>query len=428
MLIEFSVGNYRSFKEQVTFSMVAANLVSKDKSLDVNNVFAIDQELKLLKSAAIYGANASGKSNLAKALSFMKRFMVNSSKETQSTDEISVEPFRLSTETEGKPSYFELVFLMGGRKYRYGFEVTQTRVISEWLFYVPNVRETKLFERKLDNIKLSKNYDADGIQQRTRSNALFLSVSAQFNVDLAEKILEWITDKLNIISGLHDEDYLNYTVRCFINNKNRADIIQLIKKLDLGISEVQVEQEDFTIDSLPDEMPDELKKFIAKVGGGKATSIGISHRKFDTDGNYKSIEEFDLESHESEGTKKVFALAGPLITALKEGEILIIDEFDARLHPLISLAIVKLFNSEEANPNNAQLIFMTHDTNLLNNKVFRRDQVWFTEKNRYGATDLYSLAEYKIRNDASFESDYIKGRYGAIPYIGNLNHLIESNV
>ncbi|MGB3206483.1 MAG: ATP-binding protein [Crinalium sp.] len=430
MLIEFSVGNYRSFKEQVTFSMVAANLVSKDKSLDTTNVFAIDQKLNLLKSAAIYGANASGKSNLAKALSFMKWFMVNSSKETQSTDEIGVEPFRLSTETEGKPSYFELVFLMDGRKYRYGFEVTQERVISEWLFYVPNLRENKLFERQLDEIKSSKKYNADGIQQRTRSNALFLSVSAQFNVDLAENILEWITDKLNIISGLHDEDYLNYTVRCFINNKNRADIIQLIKKLDLGISEVQVEQEDFTIDSLPDEMPDDLKKFIAKVGGGKATatSIGISHRKFDIDGNYKSIEEFDLESHESEGTKKVFALAGPLITALKEGEILIIDEFDARLHPLISLAIVKLFNSEEANPNNAQLIFMTHDTNLLNNKIFRRDQVWFTEKNRYGATDLYSLAEYKIRNDASFESDYIKGRYGAIPYIGNLNHLIESNV
>lgn len=428
MLIEFSVSNYRSFKERVTFSMVAANLVSKDKSVDVNNTFEIDKELKLLKAAAIYGANASGKSNLAKALSFMKWFMVNSSKDTQSTDKISVEPFRLSTATEGKPSYFELAFLMDGRKYRYGFEVTQERVISEWLFYVPSVRETNLFERQLDSIKPSKVYNADGVQQRTRSNALFLSVSAQFNVDLAERILGWITDKLNIISGLHDQAYLSYTVECLANNKNKADIVQLIKKLDLGISEIQVEQEDFTIDSLPDEIPDELKKLIVKAGGGKATSIGTSHRKFDADGNHKSIEEFDLQSHESEGTKKVFALAGPIITALKDGEILIIDEFDARLHPLISLAIVKLFSSKETNPNNAQLIFMTHDTNLLNNKIFRRDQIWFTEKNRYSATDLYSLAEYKIRNDASFESDYINGRYGAIPYIGNLNHLIESNV
>lgn len=425
MLIEFSVGNYRSFQDRVTFSMVAANLVSREKSIDINNTFEIDEELKLLKTAAIYGANASGKSNLARALSFMKWFMVNSSKETQSTDEINVEPFRLSTETERKPSYFELAFLMDGRKYRYGFEVTQERVISEWLFYVPSIRETSLFDRQLDSIKSSKVYNADGVQKRTRSNALFLSVSAQFNVEIAERILGWLTDKLNIISGLHDGVYLNYTVKCFMDDK--ADIVQLIKNLDLGISDIQVEQEDFTTDLLPDEMPDELKKLIVTAGGGKSTSIGISHRKFDANGNYKSIEEFDLESHESEGTKKVFALAGPLVTALKEGEILIIDEFDARLHPLISLAIVNLFNSKEANSNNAQLIFMTHDTNLLSNKIFRRDQIWFTEKNRYSATDLYSLAEYKVRNDASFESDYIKGRYGAIPYIGNLNHLIEPN-
>ena len=422
MLIEFSVGNYRSFKDKVTFSMVAANLVSKDKSLDENNVFVIDKELRLLKSAAIYGANASGKSNLAKALHFMKSFMVNSFKETQSTDKINVEPFRLSTETERKPSYFELVFLMSGKKYRYGFEVTQERVISEWLFYVPKVRETKLFERDIDTIEVSKKYNADGIQKRTRQNALFLSVSAQFNVDLAERLLEWTTEKLNIISGLHEDNH-HYTVECLVNNENRDDIIQLIKKLDLGIAEIQVVQKDFT-----EAIPDEIRQLIAKQ---TSISIGTYHRKFDADGNYHSIEKFNLETHESEGTQKVFALAGLLMNTLRKGKILIIDEFDARLHPLISLAIVRLFNSKETNPNNAQLIFMTHDTNLLDNKIFRRDQIWFTEKNKYAATDLYSLAEYKIRNDASFESDYIKGRYGAIPFIGNLgnnvNYLIDSN-
>ncbi|MEM7556308.1 MAG: ATP-binding protein [Cyanobacteria bacterium P01_A01_bin.84] len=428
MLIEFSVGNYRSFKEQVTFSMVSANLVAKDKKLDENNVFAVNNELQLLKSAAIYGANASGKSNFAKALGFMKWFMVNSSKETQSTDAIDVEPFRLSTDTENQPSYFELVFLMDDRKYRYGFEVNQERVISEWLFYVPKVRETKLFERQIDSFDISKVYDADGIQQRTRKNALFLSVSAQFNVELAENILRCLTKQLNIISGLHDQAYLNYTVDCLINDKNKNDITELIQKLDLGISSIQVEQEDLTIDALPDKLPDEFKKNLVKNGGGKATSIGTIHKKFDASGNYKSIEKFDLEAHESEGTQKVFAFAGPLINTLKTGKTLIIDEFDARFHPLITLAIVELFNSEKTNPNNAQLIFMTHDTNLLTNKLFRRDQIWFTEKNRYGATDLYSLAEYKIRNDASFESDYIKGRYGAIPYIGNLTNLIEPHV
>jgi uncharacterized protein len=427
MLIEFSVGNYRSFKEPVTFSMVAANLVAKDKTLDENNTVAVDKNLTLLKSAAIYGANASGKSNIAKALSFMKWLMVNSSKDTQSTDEINVERFRLSTDTEEEPSHFELVFLMNGKKYRYGFEATPKKITSEWLFYVPKVRETRLFARDLDVINLSKSYDADGIQKRTRSNALFLSVSAQFNVGIAESILEWLTDNLNVISGLHDQTYLHHTIRCLEDDEIRADIIQLIKKLDLGISEIQVEHEKFTLDSLPEDMPDELKKLIAKAGGGTATSIGITHRKFDNEGNYKSTEEFDLEYHESEGTKKVFALAGLLITTLKKGDVLIIDEFDARLHPLISLAIVELFNSKETNPNNAQLIFITHDTNLLSNKVFRRDQIWFTEKNRYGQTDLYSLAEYKIRNDATFESDYVKGRYGAIPYIGNLKNLIDSH-
>jgi hypothetical protein len=428
MLIEFSVGNYRSFKEQVTFSMVAANLVAKDKKLDENNVFEVDDDLKLLKSAAIYGANASGKSNLAKALGFMRWFMINSSKETQSTEKIDVERFKLSTETEAKPSFFEIVFLMNGKRYRYGFEATRDKVVSEWLFYVPKSRETKLFERKLDNISVSKTYKADGIQQKTRHNALFLSVSAQFNVKLAEKILDWLTNRVKLVSGLDDRGYRGYTVNCLMNNKNKNEIIQLLKKLDLGFADVKVEESEVTVDSLPNELPDEIKNFILKNGGTKATSIQTMHQKFDEKGNSASIALFNLDEQESEGTQKVFALAGPLVNTLKDGKVLIIDEFDARIHPLISRAIVELFNSNETNPSNAQLIFMTHDTNLLSNKLFRRDQIWFVEKNRYGATDLYSLAEYKVRNDASFESDYIKGRYGAIPYIGNLNHLIDSHV
>ena len=429
MLIEFSVGNYKSFKEQVTFSMVAANLVAKDKKLDENNVFEVDDDLKLLKSAAIYGANASGKSNLDKALGFMRWFMINSSKETQSTEKIGVERFKLSTETEAKPSFFEIVFLMNSKRYRYGFEVTRDKVVSEWLFYVPKLRETKLFERKMDNISVSKTYKADGIQQKTRHNALFLSVSAQFNVEIAEKILEWLTNKVKVVSGLDVRGYKRYTVSCLMDNENKDEILQLLKKLDLGFVDVKVEESEVTVDSLPSELPDEIKSFILKNGGAKIMSVQTLHRKFDEKGNSVSTELFDLNEQESEGTQKVFALAGPLVDTLKDGKVLIIDEFDARIHPLISRAIVELFNSNETNPNNAQLIFMTHDTNLLSNKLFRRDQIWFTEKNRYGATDLYSLAEYKVpvRNDASFESDYIKGRYGAIPYIGNLNHLIDSH-
>lgn len=427
MLIEFSVGNYRSFKEQVTFSMVAANLVAEDKKLDKNNVFEIDNDLKLLKSAAIYGANASGKSNLATALGFMRWFMINSSKETQSTEKIDVERFKLSTETEAQPSFFEIVFLMNDKRYRYGFETTRDKVVSEWLFYVPKSKETKLFERKLGKISVSKTYKADGIQQKTRHNALFLSVSAQFNVQIAEKILDWLTNKVALISTLNDRGYRGYTVSCLMNNENKDEILQLLKKLDLGFSDLKVEESEITADSLPKELPDELKNLILKNGERKLSSVQTMHQKFDGKGNLVSTEVFDLDEQESEGTKKVFSLAGPLVDTLKNGNILIIDEFDARIHPLISRAIVELFNSNETNPNNAQLIFMTHDTNLLNNKLFRRDQIWFTEKNRHGATDLYSLAEYNIPNDAPFESDYIQGRYGAIPYIGNLNNLIDSH-
>lgn len=405
--------------------MVAANITSKDKNLDQSNVFRVDEELGLLKSAAIYGANASGKSNLTKALGFMAWFTVNSSKETQSTEKISVESFRLSTETENEPSFFELAFLMDKRKYRYGFEVTRERVISEWLYYVPKSRETKLFERYENEIVPSKKMKSDGIQQKTRHNALFLSVCAQFNVEIAEKILYWFNKKLNIISGLDDRLYRDYTLNCLLEGRDRDEIIKLIRKLDLGIKEFEVAEKKFSSEILPEGMPDEFKKLIMGLGkNGKIRSVTTAHPKFDSSGNQISLELFELGEQESEGTQKIFAMSGLLVDTLKEGNVLIIDEFDARLHPIISQAIVQLFNSKKANPKNAQLILITHDTNLLNNAIFRRDQIWFAEKNTYGATDLYSLVEYKVRNDASFETNYIKGRYGAIPFIGDLHQLM----
>ncbi|MFN6558520.1 MAG: AAA family ATPase [Nostoc sp. ChiSLP01] len=418
MLLEFSIGNYRSFKDKVTFSMVAANIVTKEKELDDNNVFVVDDDLKLLKSAAIYGANASGKSNIAKALSFMKWFMINSSKETQSTEKIGVEPFELSTETEAQPSFFEIVFILDSTKYRYGFEANQKRVISEWLSYVPNTNLTPLFERVYDGNSrklkyLSKKLKAEGIYPKTRSNALFLSVAAQFNVEIAERILNWLTKKVNIVSGLDDEDHLNYTVSSLAKNDDKkSEIIQLIKNLDLGIKQLRLKETKI--------IPIEERSYHLKA----ENLIKIGRDKFDKKGNLSSLKFFDLDNQESEGTKKIISIAGLLVDTLKHGKVLIFDEFDARLHPLISKAIVELFNSKNTNDNNAQLIFMTHDTNLLSNKLFRKDQIWFTEKTRSGATDLYSLVEYKIPNDASFESDYVKGRYGAIPFIGDLSQII----
>jgi uncharacterized protein len=422
MLVEFTVANFRSFQDAMTLSMVAANLVAKDKTVDTSNLIKTDSEISLLKTAVIYGANASGKSNLLKALLFMKSFMVNSSKESQSTEKIGVEPFKLGLYGETSPSHFELVFIMDGIRYRYGFEADRNRVSAEWLFYVPSSRETSVFSRKDNVITVSKKFDAEGIDKRTRNNALYLSVSAQFNVPLAEKILAWVSDKLNVLSGLHDHHYRNYTAGSCDTDANRLRISSLIKALDTGISGITVERNTLGIDSLPSAMPEELKKLITR-GSDSFTQVSVktTHKKYGNDGSFVGEEEFDMDENESDGTQKLFALAGPLLNALNEGEVLLIDELDSRLHPLVTLAIIRLFSEVESNSKNAQLIFVTHDTNLLDKSLFRRDQIWFTEKNRYGATSLYSLAEFKIRNDASFGSDYIKGKYGAIPFIGSLD-------
>lgn len=405
MLIGFSVGNYKSFKETVTLSMVASSIMEDDRELDENNVFEINHKLKLLKSAAIYGANASGKSNLVAAVNFMKWFVLNSSKETQVSEAIDIEAFRLSTETEKEPSFFEIVFLLEGKNFRYGFEINSEQVVAEWLFQSDENSETMLFEREFDNFILDNFPEGQGISDKTRSNALFLSVVAQFNGKLSGKILLWFSKTLQLISGLQDRQYRKETLQSFEDDRHRHDIIEFIKKLDLGIADIQITNQ---------------KALYGKI----KPTVKTVHQKYDADGKQTDIEIFDIEKHESEGTNKLFALAGLLLDTLRTGKILFIDELDARLHPLITRELICLFNSNETNPHNAQLIFTTHDTNLLSSKAFRRDQIWFTEKDNKGATDLYSLVEYKVGKDASFERDYIIGKYGAIPFVGNFKELL----
>jgi AAA15 family ATPase/GTPase len=424
MLIGFSVGNYKSFKETVTLSMVASSITEEDKELNENNVFPINDKLSLLKSAAIYGANASGKSNLVAAINFMKWFVLNSSKETQVSDAIDIEAFRLSTETEKEPSFFEIVFILEDKTFRYGFEVNAGEVVSEWLSQADDSEEKILFERDFETYILDDFPEGQGISDKTRSNALFLSVVAQFNGKISGKILLWFSKTLQVISGLQDTQYRKETLESFENAGHRHDIIEFIKKLDLGILDI-VRVNTSVVFSISDN--------TAKYGGSYSslypnseikTTVYTFHPKYDTDGKQTSMELFDIEKHESEGTNKLFALAGILLDTLRTGKILLIDELDARLHPLITRELICLFNSNETNPHNAQLIFTTHDTNLLSSQTFRKDQIWFTEKDNKGATDLYSLVEYKVGKNASFERDYIIGKYGAIPFIGNFKELI----
>ncbi|MGB0383966.1 MAG: AAA family ATPase [Ardenticatenaceae bacterium] len=419
MLIEFSVGNYKSFKENQIFSMLAANITAKDKELDENNLFPIGNSQRLLKSTAIYGANASGKSNLIQAFFFMRRFVLESATKHPATEPIDVESFRLNTETEKEPSYFEIVFFTEGKRYRYGFEADAHKVYAEWLYHVPNVRESKLFEREENDFSLSTVFkEGKGLTDKTRDNALFLSVVAQFNGTISLTILRWF-QKLQIISGLQDVPHLINTIWKIEEGALRDDILSFVKEMDVGISDLKIERIEAE-SNFPTGMLQPLRSFLNAKDQIKVTTL---HKKYNNENIPVSLEAFDLNTHESEGTKKIFSLSGLLMDVLRSAKVLIVDELDARLHPLITIEIIKLFNSKKTNPHNAQLIFATHDTNLLSNELFRRDQIWFVDKDKYGATDLYSLAEYKVRNDASFEKNYLLGRYRAIPFIGGLDYL-----
>ncbi|RLD05204.1 MAG: ATP-binding protein [Chloroflexi bacterium] len=403
--------------------MVAARINARNPEINKNNLIEIDKKFQLLSSAAIYGANASGKSNIMHAFSFMRYFVLSSSKESQVEDPIAITPFRLSTETEENPSLFEIIFIIDSIQYRYGFEATQKEIVSEWLYYIPKTKEANLFIRDYQNIISKPKFkEGKGVKDKTRPNALFLSVAAQFNGEISGKILNWFS-QVGMVSGLDDTAYRDFTVTEFSQGTLNDGIIQLISSLDLGIESILSEDIEKAQVTLPSDMPDELKSLVMNSMGDKLTTIKTIHKKWGKDNSPISTEHFDLED-ESEGTQKLFFLAGPILHTLQNGRVLIIDEMEARLHPLITLTIIKLFNSLKTNPKRAQLVFTTHDTNLLSNKIFRRDQIWFVEKDNRGCSHLYSLAELKVRNDASFEKDYIDGRYGAIPFIGNIRHSV----
>ena len=427
-LIEFSVGNFKSIRDRVHLSMVAAKkLASEHPSLDHDATIEVLPHDALLRSAAIYGANASGKSNLLAALRFMKRLVLNSSKESATDQPIDVEPFLLGVQAD-KPSFFEVVFLMDGETIRYGFEVSVKRVHAEWLFARKGEsKEASIFSRTEERVEVSspRFKDGKGLEERTRPNALFLSVVAQFNGKLASSVQRWFANSLKIISGLDDTGFVNYTVEACENEDRRAAVLNFVRAMDVGIDGISISKVPFS-ESVSRKMPAELKELLSKLGHHEVARVATTHRRFDADGNEIGRELFDISRHESEGTKKVFALAGPILDTLAAGRVLLIDELDARLHPLITLSLIRLFNSRDTNSKNAQLVFTTHDTNMLQRDVLRRDQVWFVEKDRGGGTTLYSLLEYKPRNDSAISKNYIQGRYGAVPFIGDLGALVDS--
>lgn len=429
MLVQFSVKNFMSFREEAVLSMWAAKIRSKDKGLDAKSAFDAGFGIKLLKTAVIYGANASGKSNIFKAMRFMKTLAINSSKESQKDEEIEVSPFLLNTLSINQPSEFSVIFIHNEKMYEYSFAASKTRIEFEQLKIKSkeDEREQVLFSRHGETIEVTENFpEGDGLEKRTRDNALFLSVCANFDGDISSEVISWFR-RVKIINGLKDMGMMPFTSEKIKEAESNQKILRLLEAFDIGITNIKVTE--ISEDSIPPEFKVFQKAFKGLPGkiqyGNPAGRIFTEHNVFDESGKAAGVVDFNIETNESEGTQKLIALSGPLIDALENSLILFLDELDARLHPLLSLQILKLFNCNQKNANNAQLIAATHSTNLLDKDVIRRDQIWLTSKNIIGESTLTSLIEYKVRNDASYEKDYLSGKYGAIPFIGEIGSLFH---
>lgn len=413
MLIEFSIENYLSFKELTTFSMLTAPSVKEflEHTIPFN-------KKSLLKTSAIYGANGSGKSNFIKAMKFMKDFVHSSSREGQVGDKINVERYRLSTETDDKPCFFEIIFVHNNIRFRYGFTVDQEQVYSEWLYQTEKTKEAELFYRDENGIINigSKFKDAEILKNLVRKNALFLSVTAQFNLNTSISILEWFDKNFVVITtDMIGAKLTDILYDKFKNPQEERIINMMVNMADLGINNILIEN-NFTAEQIRQNslIKDNMK-------------IVTQHNKYDNNNNIISREIFDLEKHESDGTRKFLGLITFIIDAATKGHVLIVDEIDSRLHPTLTRNLIALYNSLDSNTFKSQLIFSTHDINLLSKDIFRRDQIWFVEKDSYGASTIYSLVEYKVRNDASFQKNYINGRYGAIPFLGDFNSVLQGS-
>lgn len=432
MLIEFSVKNYLSFKDRATLSMVA----SPDNSLPENLIKnAQGTKIDLLKSAVIYGANASGKSNFIKAFSFMENF-VRTSTDGQDDTPINVRPFKLIASCLELPSEFEVVFIRKGIRYIYGFSADRKDIHEEWFYNYPKGQRSLLFERKQSSsgaiVETGKQFKGEKkkIEKLTRHNSLFVTVAAQFNNEIAKIVLEWFRKQIKFSDEPIKDLMFTLAGPEFIPETKEA-ISGFLRRADLGINDYKYKPEFLTnedFDKVLSQITHNMKKNnIGKIeaikDGEKVTvihpdSIMCTHKGKDSKG--KSIDvDFSFED-ESDGTKTLFGLSGPWIYVLMNGLVLIRDELETRLHPSLSRWLINIFNLNKANPHGAQLIFTTHNTDLLDNKLFRRDQIWFTEKKHAtGATDLFSLwdVKKKPRKHENFRKNYLEGSYGAIPIL-----------
>jgi uncharacterized protein len=430
MLIRFKVANYRSIREPQKLSMVPA--AAKEHLETHSSPSGIKDPGRLLRSAVIYGPNAAGKSNVLRAFQFMQGMVVNSAG-APPTAETPYDPFKLSSKTREAPSEFEVAFVQEDTLYEYGFKLTAERVHEEWLDEYPRGRGRRLFSRKYDDRKREYQWTFSTLfkgnrllwRDSTRDNALFLSTAAQLNSVQLLPVSAWFQRRLVFVPSIAGFN-AGLTLNLLRSSEGKSSLLPFIREADPGIADVEVEHESlaglrmratigigglvqsgFPGPLLIDQQSPDSPPSIAKVT--------FAHRATDGDAPIK-IE----MSEESAGTQALFITAGAWLNVLRNGEVLLFDEIDTSLHPLLTRFLVHQFHSDDTNPNRAQLIFSTHDTTLLSHAVLRRDQVWFVEKGDDNATKLFPLTEFHPRNDEALERAYLRGRYGALPVLNDV--------
>lgn len=415
MLIEFSVANFRSFRELQTLRMQTAPIKSKLRSLDESNAITLKGNMSLLKSKFIFGANASGKSNLVSALRTFIHLIQHSFGNPQTLNNL-YSPFRLDDQSPKEPTFFQLIFHLEGQTYRYGFEVNDKEVVSEWLFSkTEKGYESYLFKREFNFIEVNKRTFKEAVrlvsadfspQPIYRPNALFLPVVSILNGEIAGKILNYINNYGIYYPTYGEELPLKLAMLTILDEGNRTQVAEMLKGADTGISGLRL----YKVNKEFTNSGDEQNELADKEHG---YTLFAQHK-----GQNGQTIEFHI-SEESLGTQKLFWLSPFLFSALKAGGVLVIDEFGSSLHVRLIQMIVNLFHNSDTNPNGAQLIACTHDTHLMDQSMLRRDQIAFVEKNAHGESTLIDLVEIKgIRNDASLEQDYLAGKYGAVPATG----------
>lgn len=425
MLVSFAVTNFRSIRERMEVTMVRSGISGL-----VSNYFKADNKKQLLRSAVIYGPNASGKSSFLRAIKALEYLVLESS--GYKLDDLiePYEPHTLEKNYATSAVMFEISFIANKLQYDYVISFTEQRVETEDLYYYPTNSKTLLYSRSAGKeMKFGDYYKGPKktLEKLLLPNQLFLSKAAENNVDALMEAYRFFNKGMTaypLIEGYHESNLTRLYAKRLAENKDSAfskRFNALICALDTGICSVTVEEVDWKDYKFPGNMPDELKK---KVQENYKYDIKTQHPIYDGKDTL-GFTAFDV-SEESTGTQSLFVIGGIILEALDHGRVLVVDEFEKNLHPSITRFLIQLFHNPLVNRKNAQLIFATHDITQLSNDHFRRDQVWFSEKNEYGATSLYRCSDIPgIRLGTPLDKWYATGRFGATPIIDDVDFLIE---